>query len=190
VANALLDGADCVMLSGESAKGKYPVESVATMRALAEQTELSRAVDRSVQKELHGHHHPRVPGDVQHPHSPEEALAAGAVQASRHTHDVNAIVLNSPFDEAHQLPLTALPALLAKHRPDVPIFVAVPSYKAGRLLALHRAVKPVLTTHVHEPALFLQQLREIGVLRGGDRVVHVVRDKSPHDHGVYRIQQV
>jgi pyruvate kinase len=42
VANAILDGTDCVMLSGESAVGRYPVESVAMLARIAEATEPQR----------------------------------------------------------------------------------------------------------------------------------------------------
>ena len=42
VANAILDGTDCVMLSGESAMGKYPVESVAMLAKIAEAIEPHR----------------------------------------------------------------------------------------------------------------------------------------------------
>jgi pyruvate kinase len=40
VVNAIYDGADCVMLSGESAKGKYPTESVRTLARIAKQVRL------------------------------------------------------------------------------------------------------------------------------------------------------
>jgi pyruvate kinase len=47
VANAILDGTDCVMLSGESAMGRYPVESVQMLARIAEATEPNRPPSRS-----------------------------------------------------------------------------------------------------------------------------------------------
>jgi len=46
VANAILDGTDCIMLSGESAMGKYPEESVAMLAKIAAYTEAHRPPTR------------------------------------------------------------------------------------------------------------------------------------------------
>lgn len=59
VANAILDGADCIMLSEETAIGKYPVETVKFMVEISEQTEQFRFEDV--------YDGPQTPGDQEHP---------------------------------------------------------------------------------------------------------------------------
>ena len=119
VANAILDGTDCVMLSGETAVGKYPVQAVAFMSRIARQAEQSV--------------NPWPPDeDVS---GPDESVAHAACRAAEEQ-CVRAIVT---FTQSGS---TAL--LVSKHRPRSLIIAATPFEKVGRLLSLYWGVTPIV----------------------------------------------
>src|SRR5512139_1978521 len=101
VANAILDGTDCVMLSGETAVGRYPVQAVAVMARIAEQAETSLNP---------------LPPD-RHIGGMDESVAHAACRAAAEQH-ARAIVT---FTQSGG---TAL--LVSKHRPDADIIAPTP----------------------------------------------------------------
>ncbi len=119
VANAILDGTDCVMLSGETAVGRYPVQAVEFMARIATRAETSV--------------NPWPPGeDVS---GPDESVAHAACRAAEEQ-CVRAIVT---FTQSGS---TAL--LVSKHRPRALIVAATPFEKVSRLLSLYWGVTPVV----------------------------------------------
>eukprot|EP01024_Parvocaulis_polyphysoides_P051335 TRINITY_DN504_c0_g2_i4.p1 TRINITY_DN504_c0_g2~~TRINITY_DN504_c0_g2_i4.p1 ORF type:complete len:198 (+),score=32.89 TRINITY_DN504_c0_g2_i4:95-688(+) len=109
VANAVLDGADCVMLSGESAAGDYPVEAVKVMTKICREAEASMdyySLFKNILKQ------------VPLPMSPLESLASSAVRTAHKVHAALIIVLTRGGSTGR---------LVAKYKPSIPVLtVAVP----------------------------------------------------------------
>ena len=122
IANAVYDGTSCVMLSGETANGKYPVDAVKIMASVVEETE----------KHLTGSH---MQDDVRLK-SIADLISHSAYSATQ-SHNIKAIF--SYTDTG----LTA--GLISRFRPQVSIIGATPNEKVYRQLELLWGVCPVLT---------------------------------------------
>lgn len=128
VANAVLDGADCIMLSGETAKGDYPLDCLRMMHAIAQEAEAAiyhRELFESLRyTKLHF-------GDTL------AALSVAAVQASYHSHASAIIVLTNSGYSAH---------MISKYRPRCPIIAVTRNEIAARQMHLWRGCYPLLIT--------------------------------------------
>jgi pyruvate kinase len=160
VTNAIYDGADCVMLSGESAKGKYPVESVKMMNEIILSAERF-ARDNDVICKID-----RFEG----PATKDASIARAAVSAA-HTEHVKAILALTTHG--------SLPALLSAYRPQVPILTFCANGKVGRQLMIYRGVHPVLSSGTKgKMEEVVQSAKNMGFLRTGDDVVVVSVEES------------
>ncbi len=151
VANAILDGTDAVMLSGETAIGRYPVEAVRTMARIAAEAE------RALQPLDHA---PRRLQEV------AEAVAHASVDTAMHL-AVAAII--APTVSGY----TA--RLLSRFRPPCPIIAVTPDPLVQRRLTLYWGVRPLTAPRAADTdamiAGAIRAAQERGFVREGDRVV-------------------
>ncbi|XP_020954766.1 poly [ADP-ribose] polymerase 6 isoform X2 [Sus scrofa] len=126
VANAVLDGADCIMLSGETAKGDYPLEAVRMQHLIAREAEAA-IYHLQLFEELR-----RLAPITS---DPTEAAAVGAVEASFKCCSGAIIVLTKSGRSAHQV---------ARYRPRAPIIAVTRNHQTARQAHLYRGIFPVV----------------------------------------------
>ena len=154
VANAIFDGTDAVMLSQETAVGRYPVEAIAMMAAIAEATERELPYTRwNESRGLHG-------GDD------SSTIASLAVEAVARL-DVKAIV--SPTLSGR------IARLISSHRPRVPILALCPTLPVvRRVTGMYWGVRgemfeePTNTTDLLDAAG--RAAKDFGVAESGDKI--------------------
>jgi len=156
VANAILDGTDAVMLSEETAVGKYPVESVAMMARIAREAERIPSACDGLR-----------PGGLDP--LPGSLPGAVACAASSLAAGVRAAVIVT-FTRSGS---TA--RLVSRCRPEVPILALTPEERTRRQLALCWGVLPVLGEDLGRTdemaAAALEAAKKAGLVRKGQTVV-------------------
>jgi len=160
VANAIIDGTDAVMLSAETATGKFPVEAVKSMVRIAEEIERSHIMDTGPHYDL-----PAEPRDIGHLPT-EWAVAAATVEAVRRLESPIIFTFTSTGYSAR---------VVSSFRPPVPILALTDQTRTYNQLALVWGVIPVLTRHGLSFDEVLERARAEALKRGfvvrGQRVV-------------------
>jgi pyruvate kinase len=155
VANAIFDNTDAVMLSAETASGKYPLEAVQTMVRIVRRAEASRDTLFSPPQAVDS-------GE----RSIAEAVARAACQTAR---DLNAAAILTPTVSG----FTA--RLVSRYRPAEPIVAVTPSPAVRRRLMLVWGVYPLLAPRVDNTDQMIADAvaaaQRAGYLREGDLVV-------------------
>jgi len=148
VANAIFDGADAVMLSGETAGGKYPVESVEMMDKIAlavetspEYLERNQRYFKSITKS----------SDVGH------ALAKAAYVVAQ---EIEASAIVTPTLRGNT------PRILSNYRPEQNIIAVTTSQFAYRQLLLYWGIFPLATEHVQDSDLMIQNALRLALQNG------------------------
>jgi pyruvate kinase len=154
VANAVLDGADALMLSGETSVGKYPVETVATMARIIESTE-----ENGLE---------RIPDLGTKPHTHSGAVVKAALDIADLLGSKYVCVFTESGDTLRRV---------SRLRSRIPVLAFTPNESVRRKMALVWGATTFLAEHVKHTDQMIKQVDEIvmesGKCKLGDEVIVV-----------------
>lgn len=155
VANAVMDGTDAVMLSGETATGKHPALVVKTMAAICKEAENSNETRRS------GH---RMEDRF-------ERIDEGIAMATMYTANHMGVRAIAALTESGATPLW-----MSRIRSGIPIYALTSNDEAARRVSMYRGVYPVkLHEPMKDPKIANRQAVELmieeGIVENGDLVI-------------------
>jgi pyruvate kinase len=169
VANAVLDGADAVMLSGETSVGQFPVESVATMARIvvAAEEELGK-----------------VPGVERQPAGVSAAIAKAAAEVGRSVGASALVAFTQSGTTAR---------LLAEHRSPIPLLAFTPTAEVRSQLALTWGVETFLVPAVQHTDEMVRQVDsamiDLGRMQRGE-LIAIVAGSPPSTAGATNAMRV
>lgn len=173
VANAVLDGSDCVMLSGETAKGEYPLETVTMMSNICKEAESILPYHKMFLNMREAMRKPHM--------SPGETIASSAVNASFEQQAKAILVLTNTGTTAKDV---------ARYRPYAPIFAITSNLRVARQLRLTHGIFSVIYEQPEGKKLSVDERLAIAIDWGktnnffttGDYVIAVHADSSTSGH--------
>ena len=145
VANAILDGTDAVMLSGETAAGAYPIEAVETLNRIACTVESS---EEYCQKMIKNSTAPDLSGDVGKMVAHSAYLTATEV-------DAQLIIAPTRYGRTAKI--------ISMFRPKQSIFAPTPDERVQRQLLIHWGVVPLLAATAHDSEEMVQNAIKIAL---------------------------
>ncbi len=155
IANAILDGTDCIMLSGETASGCYPVETLQTMVRIAMRTEESLKYNTLL-----------LSKGMTLKNTTTDAISHATVQIA---YELNAAAVITATEHGH----TA--RMISKYRPQANIIAVTPHDKTLRRMMLFWGVQPILGVTTKNSDEMVQNATaksvEQGLVNEGDLVV-------------------
>lgn len=156
VANAVYDGTDAVMLSGETAMGKYPVETLRMMTQICEESEAYLDYNAYRARKV----------SVENAHNISNAVCYSSVSTAN---DLDAKVIIAPSISGFTT------RLLSKWRPGVQIIGLSPSASTVRQMQIYWGVKPFQAKRAESTDVLIEQsidmLKDKGILASGDLAV-------------------